>query len=229
LEIITFNDNQTGANKMTSPEQNIVIIKSLGYNLIQDKENPFKFNLSLGNGFWYEINVKMDPGYWKANKDDIIYDISDEIVPVHGRETAKTLKSAYETATKEQELFNAPEEPKPEPKDLTEKAKQRKAAKEAIKQEEPEQIEDVAASKPELTLEEQMAILEAIENGEIKPPASKKPEPKKQEPKKEAWKSPTKTNSKPTDNIIDAQYVDYSTVDVPNLPAPVGIEIVGQP
>jgi hypothetical protein len=109
---------------MTSPEQNIIIAKSLGYNLMQNPENPFKFNLSLGNGFWYEINVKMDPNYWKVNKDDIMYNFTDEIVPIYGRETAGKFKSAYENATKDKSEVikaHAPAEPKPESKDLTAK------------------------------------------------------------------------------------------------------------
>jgi hypothetical protein len=118
---------------MTSPEQNIIIAKTLGYNLMQNPETPFKFNLSLGNGFWYEINVKMNPDYWKVNKDDIMYDYTDEIIPIYGRETAKKFRYAYENATKDKnEVIKAPSpaEPKQESKDLTAKhegkAKQKK-------------------------------------------------------------------------------------------------------
>jgi hypothetical protein len=118
---------------MTSPEQNIVIAKSLGYNLIQDPKTPFKFLLSLNMGFWYNIDVRENPDNWNAAKDEIEYDPADKIVPVYGRETAKQFKYAFLEATKDTKSSNnqaAPVESKQEPKDLTSKhegkAKQKK-------------------------------------------------------------------------------------------------------
>jgi phage recombination protein Bet len=211
---------------MTSPEQNIVIAKSLGYAVFQKEDNPYMFTLSLGNGFVLEIDVTKNPAHWKAVKDENEYQINADIVPPHGRRTAEAYEKAYQDAILDQMLGSEePEEPKPEPKDLTEKAKQRKAAKEAIKQEEPEQKEEVTECKPELTLEEQMAILEALENGEIESPAPKtKAVQRRPEATKQVARYQTQAVSKPH-NLIpatmrDTQISELTLEDIKNYICP---------